>query len=76
MAVSVQRGKPVAKKLGRPPKEGGRLKGRIVLMCTDEYLAWMAEVAEKLRTNTSGAVDRIIAEWAEQRGMTPPPPRT
>lgn len=69
------KGAVLAKKRGRPPKEGGRLKGRIVIVCSDEYEAWYDRACEKLRSTRASGFDRVFAEWAEREGFEPPPPR-
>lgn len=66
----------VAKKRGRPAQtvrpEGPR---RIILQATPEFEAWLDRRAAQLRTTRSGAIDRMLAEWAETHDTEPPPPR-
>jgi hypothetical protein len=65
----------VAKKKGRPAKPSGQTKGRLVITCNSEYEKWVGDLADHLRTTTSGAIDRVLAEWAEFKEYPPPPPR-
>jgi hypothetical protein len=67
---------PAQQNRGRPPKDGGPAKGRIVINCSHGYEEWFDRVAEKLRSTRAAAFDRVFAEWAEREGFEPPPPRT
>ncbi len=69
------KGTRAPKPRGRPAKPEGRTKGRLVVVCNDAYEAWWQGVALHLRTDKSGAVDRIAAEWAKANGYEAPPPR-
>lgn len=69
--------KGVAKKRGRPAgnSRASDAPRRIILLATPEYDDWLEARADELRTTKSGAIDRMLAEWAKANDTAPPPRR-
>lgn len=66
-----------AKRAGRPAKKG-RDKvepRRIIMLVSPEYDEWLERRAVQLRTTKSGAIDRMLAEWAAAESVESPPAR-
>ena len=67
----------VAKKAGRPAKSNRDKTEprRIIMLVTPEYDDWLERRAVQLRTTKSGAIDRMVSEWATQTNTESPPAR-
>lgn len=48
---------------------------RIIMLVSPEYDEWLERRAVQLRTTKSGAIDRMLAEWAAAESVESPPAR-